>query len=117
MNPQHSYPKLQLNLNIRTAADGQVIENSCLANVRSDDPQECLELYDMLKKKLSGESVKTESKNDEIVRKIFQDTPEKFPACEICGAPMLKRISRDGRIFMGCKNFFKTGCTSTMPVS
>ena len=101
------FNKVQLNES-REIVDGKVIRSSILINVRCDDPNELIRLYQEVKTKLNG---KEKEENPDGKQK------GEVPYCD-CGLPMaLRQNKRKNTRFFSCQKWTPKGggCGMTLP--
>lgn len=106
----NGYPACQINYNLRESG-GNVLETSTLINLRGDDLDECIRLFESMKERLNNPLKHANGKNNDIVLK-FLDSNQK--PCPTCGEPLVLRTSKqNGTKFFGCSRY--PVCTGTMP--
>lgn len=99
------YNRVQINFSQDKAADGQVIRQSVMVNVREDSVQRAYELYRELLQKIEGETEKSRKKDGKKKEDIGN------PTCK-CGNPMILRNGKSG-MFYGCSAY--PICRGTRP--
>lgn len=109
----NGYPKIQINFNVRESG-GRVLETSTLVNLRGENLDDCVSLFQSLKNKLCNglEDSKTPSDNINL-----QFLNENHRECPECGGDMILRTSKNGKHpgsrFFGCSRF--PVCGATLP--
>lgn len=102
----NDYNKIQINTTIDKDSKGNIIRQSLMLNIRTDNCEEAVTLYGELKNKLNG--------NITAVKVENQKTDENVPICDECGEKMiLKKNGKKGNYFWGCSGF--PNCRFTMP--
>ena len=103
----NNYPgKVQLNYSVRKNKGGEILETSTLINIRSQSPDDCLDLFREIQTKLEG---KVEDNEKLLVQ--FEDEPQDSRKCPHCSTELVQRIGRNGP-FMACPRF-RFGCKHT----
>lgn len=116
-------PKVQINQQLRTNAEGEVIERSLLLNIREDNVIRAVQLYRQLNDKMSDSvnlvlpqrSADNEDIKVENIPFPTEDEEER-PDCPYCGDMMVKRRSKDGNQFWGCPNYRSKNCRGSRPI-
>jgi len=91
----NDYNKIQINEVVDKDANGQIIKQSLMLNIRCDDVDEALKLYRQLKAKFFSNPVSENPGN--------KNNNSKTVICE-CGKPMRLISGRNGQ-FYGCTGF------------
>ena len=96
-NLENGYNKIQINFTQDKTADGKIIKEGIMINIREDSVQKAVSLYRELMQKLDGQEKpkKTKKEKEESNRK-----PEgiETPTCE-CGNPMVLRNGKFGAFY------------------
>lgn len=106
-NNGYNFWPVQVNEVIDRTADGTIMKKSLMLNIRSESPEQAVELYRGLKEEL----------NDGINQSEDQEKI-KAPMCPVCEIPMvLRQNSRNGNRFFSCRNWRpdRNGCNETKP--
>ena len=100
------YNRIQINFSQDKTADGKVIKQSIMLNIREESVQKAYTLYQELMRRIEGgketvEKPKKKSKKEEEVKK----EPEgiETPTCE-CGNPMVLKSGKWGS-FWSCSTY------------
>ena len=95
------FNKIQINFSQDKTADGKIIKQSIMLNIREDSVQKAYRLYQELMRKIEGdketvEKPKKKSKKEEKAKK----EPEgiETPTCE-CGNPMVLKNGKFGAFY------------------
>lgn len=103
-NLENGYNKIQINFTQDKTADGKVIKEGIMINIREDSVQEAYKLYQELLRKIEGreEQPKKKAKKEKADVKKEPKGIE-TPTCE-CGSP---RILRNGKwgAFYSCSTY------------
>ena len=100
----NDYNKIQINRTLDKDAQGNVIRQSLMINIRCNDVEESIKLYEELKNRLNGNPTTAQITNNK--------TNENVPVCDKCGKQMILRKNKKGESFYGCD--FPT-CRFTLP--
>jgi len=96
--------KIQINRTLDKDIQGNVIRQSLMVNIRTDNVEEAINLYKELKDRLNGNITSTKTTNEE--------TNGNIPICSTCGKQMILRKNKKGENFWGC-DFPR--CRQTLP--
>lgn len=103
MLSQHGFNKAQINFTIRRNGQDEVLEKSIMVNIRTDDVNECYELYEFLKDKFSDEVTvqQVPFRGDEYAKPKL--------SCPECKVDLVQRTAKNGKNagskFWGCRNY------------
>jgi len=98
------FHKVQINRTRDQDAEGNIIRQSLMINIRTNDVQEGISLYNELKSKLNGNITSAKITNE--------GTNGNIPICSTCGRQMILRKNKKGENFWGC-DFPR--CRQTLP--
>jgi len=101
-NLENGYNKIQINFTQDKTADGKIIKEGIMINIREDSVQKAVSLYRELMQKLDGKEKpkKTKKEKNEVKKE-----PEgiETPICD-CGSPMILRNGKWGA-FYSCSTY------------
>ncbi len=103
-NLENGFNKVQINFSQDKTADGKVIKQSLMINIREDSVQKAYALYQELLRKIENGEEKPKKKikkeKDEVEKKL---EGIETPTCE-CGSPMILRNGKFGA-FYSCASY------------
>jgi len=107
-NLENGYNKIQINFTQDKTADGKIIKEGIMINIREDSVQKAYTLYQDLLQKIKGRTgkpKKVEKEKDEKVKDEVKKEPEgiEMPICK-CGSPMILRNGKWGS-FYSCSTY------------
>lgn len=100
MSTNGEYNKVQINYSVRKNGDNEITEKSTLVNIRVDDVEEALTLYNQVKKRLNGDLGGSDPTHHPDSSPFSSDCPK-------CGGLLIERKSKEGKGFFGCSNYPK----------
>lgn len=105
------FNRVQINFSEDRTADGTVIKQSLMLNIREDSVQKAYALYAELKRKIEG-------KEEQPKKKFKQEKKEEkteIPNCPKCKTPMIIRTNgKTGEPFWSCPQW--PMCNGTRPM-
>jgi len=101
----NDFNKVQVNRTLDRDAQGNVIRQSLMVNIRTDNVKEAVTLYQELKDRLNGNVASAQITNNK--------TNESIPLCKNCGKQMIIRKNKKGESFWGCSGY--PNCKFTLP--
>lgn len=113
----NEYNKIQINVTEDRDPEGKLLKKSMMLNIRTNDPEEAVNLYNDLKGKLNGNGQKKELEKVPVKARS-QKTEERVPVCPSHKLPMLLKENRmKGNLFWGCERWLphNKGCNVTLP--
>ncbi len=102
------YNRIQINFSQDKTADGKIIKQSTMVNIREESVQKAYELYQELIRKIEGKEAGPRQEKEES-KKSSENI--KAPTCE-CGSPMILRSGKWGPFF-SCSAY--PSCKMTRP--